>query len=280
MATLAKTGGFKSSGNADSEQITHSVDYKLISDYRMSIGDAWLESWNRLKFSTHLGCELVSVDVSGEVENDGRVFYVTANYEWTKEETLWATISFSTRGGREKKIHSHSTVSYKATNAKIEPPDFKNAIGYNNGVFDGVDIVTPQFGFSLDVDLPERYFTPAQFSYFHSLTGKTNAQPFWIFRPEECLFTGLNGNSYRKKVGSEYQLWYKLSFEFEAMPSLYGASIPPFENVNKPGMHYLWVMHQDAKCETSEVTVPLPVALYVEKVYETADFNWFHNLQW
>lgn len=278
--TLAKTGTFKSSEGTETRQISHSIEYKLNSTEWISDADAWLFCWNRLRFTTHLGCKLISVDVNGEQEKWGHSFIVNANYEWQPDEVTWATLSFSTRGGREKRMHSYATKRYKAQGALIEPPDFKNAIGYNNGVFDGVDVVVPQFGFSINVDLPSTYFSNAQILYFHWLTGKTNANSFWIFQAEECIFTGMTGNTYRKKNGQNYELWYKLGFEFEAMPSVKGATIPPFQNVDKKGMHYTWVMHQDQKDDASEVTVPLPTALYVEKVYETGDFNWFNMLQW
>ncbi|MDO4585241.1 MAG: hypothetical protein Q4E67_01735 [Planctomycetia bacterium] len=282
---LAPTGEFSGSGEVDSNTRQFDVKFRLVTDFDTDMGTAWGIAWNQivLKYGLFRGCKLKSVQVDGKPETVGQVFEVSASYstEEDDDDPYFTTLSFSTRGGREKKIHSYGTTAYTAANANIPAPDFKHGINFDNGVFQGVDIVVPQFGFSFDADFPSSVFSNAQVSYFHQLTGKTNFAPMWIFQQGEVLFTGMNGNSYRKKnENGTYELWFKVSFEFEAMPSVRQAEIAPFQGVTKKGMDYLWVFHQDQKDETSGISIPVPIACYVEKVYPYGDFSWFQNLHW
>lgn len=271
---LLKTGG-----------TSYDVKYRLVSTEHIDMGTAWGYAWNTLitQYGTFHGARLKTVNVEGNQITYGQVFEVTGHYEIEAEENeeTTATITFSTRGGREKKIHSYGTQSYIADQSPLPgAPNFHHGIGYMDGVFQGVDVVVPRFSFSLDIDLQETYFPNSMFLFFHNLTGTTNAENFWIFGSKEVLFTGLNGNSYRKMVDGESVLFYRLSFEFEVMPSLVNASVPPFSGINKKGQQYFWTFHADKKDTDSQATIPYPVAAYVEDVYPTGDFTWFSTLRW
>lgn len=284
---VAPTGEFTGSGNVDPKTRNFDVRYRLVSNSPLSSGEAWGIAWNQiaLRYPIFRSCRLRTVSIDGKSESWGQCFDITAGYgmEEQEEDPWFASISFSTRGGREKKIHSFATKSYPAFDAKLVPPDFKHGIGFNNGVFEGVDVVVPSFGFSLEADLPAQMLPNAMISYMHILTGKTNFAPFWIFQQGECLFTGMTGNSYRKPNDSGTQrtwdLWYRVSFEFQAQPSLKDADVSPFQGIEKKGMEYLWVFHQDKKDETSGISIPVPTACYVEQVYPYGDFSWFTNLR-
>lgn len=280
---ISQTGEFSGNETFKTGSRKFDVRFRLVSTAPISAGDAWGIAYNRLRLQHNLfqGAALESVAIEGKPDAWGQCFDVTAHYsaEDKESEQQWATISFSTRGGREKKIHSFSTLSYPAPGESA--PDFNHGIGFNNGIFQGVDVVVPHFGFSLDVDLPGSVISNSQIAFFHSLTGKVNAAPWWIFRRGEVLFLGLTGNSYRKKNAQDvYELWYRLSFEFEAMPSIVNGTIPPFSGVQKEGFEYFWTFHQEKKDDTSGITIPQPIAGYVEKVYEYGDFLWFSNLNW
>lgn len=285
---LETTGEFSGNGTTDPKSRAFDVRYRLVADARLKPGEAWGISWNQLtlKHPFFRGCKLRSVSVEGSMDAAGRVYEVTASYalEENEDDPMFASLSFSTRGGREKKIHSFETKSYPAFDGGLVPPDFKHGIGFNNGVFEGVDVVVPAFGFSLDADLPASIMTNSMIAFLHTLTGKTNYAPFWIFSQGECLFTGVTGNSYRKPketpLGKQWEPWFRVSFEFQAQPSFENQNFAPFQNVDKKGMEYLWVFHQDKKDEASGVSVPVPVACYVERVYPYGDFSWFTNLRW
>ena len=288
---LAETGEFSGNGTLKTGEKSFDVKFRLVTSSRIDIGTAWNISWNQmiLKHGKFRGAKLRTVSVDGKGENWGQVFDVTGHYaklpKEEEEEKSFASLQFNTMGGKEKKVHSYATVSYPAVEMGFREgavPDFRHGIGFNNGIFQGVDITVPAFGFSISATLPAEWFSDAQLVYFHNLTGSVNAEPFWIFPKGSCLFTGLRGNTLRKRNAEteEYELHYSLSFEFEAGPNIQNAHIPPFQGITKEGMQYMWVFHADQKDETSGITIPCPLAAYVETVYPYGDFSWFSTLQW
>lgn len=285
-AYLAPNGDYSGDGNRKSGEKSHDVTYKLVSTAPIDTGTAWGIAWNQMnnQYPFFRGCILRTVKVSGKQDNYGTVYEVVGHYvkEPKDANPRFAALHFSTRGGREKKVHSFSTTRYKAADAPSEAPDFKHGIGFNNGIFQGVDCVTPKMGFSIEADLTADEFGPAQLAYMHNITGSVNQQAMWIFPIGSVLFLGVTGNSHREKneITGNYDLWFRVNFEFEASPPIINGTIPPFTNVTKQGMQYFWVMHADQKDSTSGITIPKPVAGYVETVYDYSDFSWFNTLKW
>ena len=285
--TFDLTDEIQAAGAVDPTSRTYDLHFRLTSNRHIAPGDAWGISWNqvRLKYPTFRKAKLVSVALDGAPETWGTCYAVTAHYELAEkdeEDPLFATLHFSTKGGREKRIHSFATRAWSAAKSKIKPPNFQHGVNYNNGVYEGADVVVPAFGFSLDVDVPATVIPPSQLLFFHGLTGKVNGAPIWIFGPGEVLFLGVNGDSYRKQnaLTGVWESWFRISFEFEAAPSLVNVDLPPFADVTKRGMEYLWVFHQEEKDEESGVTIPVPAACYVEQMYPFGDFEWFKNIKW
>lgn len=281
---LAPNGDYTGDGNRRTGEKSHDVTYKLVSTDMIDAGTAWGIAWNQmnLKYPIFRDCILRTVKVTGRQDYYGTVYEVVGHYVKEPKDQRFAQLHFSTRGGREKKVHSYATTSYKASDEADPPPDFKHGIGFNNGLFQGVDVVVPQMGFSIEADLMASEFGPEQVAYMHNITGSVNVQPMWIFPVGSVLFLGLTGNSHREKneQTGEWDLWFRVNFEFEAKPPIVDGTIQPFEHVTKQGMQYFWVMHADRKDSTSEITIPKPIAAYVETVYPYADFSWFNTLQW
>ena len=283
---LAPNGDYTGDGNRLTGEKSHDVTYKLVSTDMIDAGTAWGIAWNQMnvKYPIFRDCILRTVKVTGRQDYYGTVYEVVGHYvkEPRDVNPRFAQLHFSTRGGREKKVHSYATTSYKASDEADNPPDFKHGIGFNNGIFQGVDCVVPQMGFSIEADLMASEFGPEQVAYMHNITGSVNVQPMWIFPTGSVLFLGLTGNSHREKneQTGAWDLWFRVNFEFEAKPPIVDGTIQPFEHVTKQGMQYFWVMHADRKDSTSEITIPKPIAAYVETVYPYADFSWFNTLQW
>lgn len=277
-----KTGEFQGSGEVDDNSRSYDVKYRLRSPGQtLDEGAAWGISWNKLVtgYPVFNGARLKSASVEGKPETCGQLFEVTGHYEVDPDdEDVRPTISFNTKGGREKKIHSYGTVAYPG--AMGTPPNFQHAVGYSNGQFQGVDVVVPQFGFTLNIERRCIYVPDAQIAFLHNITGKTNLAPMWIFNQGEVLFLGVSGDSFWKKKNGVDVPYYRLSFEFEAMPSIVNGTIPPFTGINKKGMEYFWTFHADKKDEDSGITIPVPLAAYVEEVYPYADFSWFTSISW
>lgn len=283
---LAPNGDYTGDGNRLTGEKSHDVTYKLVSTDMIDAGTAWGIAWNQmnLKYPIFRDCILRTVKVTGRQDYYGTVYEVVGHYvkEPRDVNPRFAQLHFSTRGGREKKVHSYATTSYKASDEAGNPPDFKHGIGFNNGIFQGVDCVVPQMGFSIEADLMASELGPEQVAYMHNITGSVNVQPMWIFPTGSVLFLGLTGNSHREKneQTGAWDLWFRVNFEFEAKPPIVDGTIQPFAHVTKQGMQYFWVMHADRKDSTSEITIPKPIAAYVETVYPYADFSWFNTLQW
>lgn len=307
MAYLAPNGDYTGTGNRLTGEKEHDVTYKIVSTSPIDIGTAWGEAWSLMNAQHPFfrGCILRTVKVTGQQDTAGCVYTVVGHYVKERDEQenpRWASLHFSTRGGREKRVHSYATKSYLATGeeapapaananaAAADPlndiaagtPDFKHGIGFNNGVFQGVDIVVPQMGFSIEATLPAADFGEVQLAYMHNITGSVNAQPMWIFPKGSVLFLGVTGNSQRIKNPDTgvWELWFHVSFEFEAKPPIVNGTIQPFSGITKEGLQYFWVFHADRKDENSQTTIPRPIAAYVETVYPYADFSWFNVLRW
>ncbi len=307
-AYLAPNGDYSGNGNRLTGEKEHDVTYKLVSTSPIDMGTAWGTAW-ALMNNQHpffRGCILRTVKVTGQQDTYGGVYMVVGHYVKERDEEenpRFASLHFSTRGGREKRVHSFATTSYLAageeapsqaenanTTAQADPtshiaagtPDFKHGIGFNNGLFQGVDVVVPQMGFSIEATLSAAEFGEFQLAYMHNITGSVNVQPMWIFPKGSVLFLGVTGNSQRIKNPQTgvWELWFHVSFEFEAKPPIVNGQIKPFTGVDKEGLQYFWVFHADRKDSTSQMTIPQPVAAYVETVYPYADFSWFNTLQW
>ena len=50
------------------------------------------------------------------------------------------------------------------------------------------------------------------------------------------------------------------------------ASVGPITGISKKGWEYLWVRYAEVEDESAQVLVKRPVAAYVEKVYDSANF--------
>ena len=66
---------------------------------------------------------------------------------------------------------------------------------------------------------------------------------------------------------------WEISFRFAASPNVTGLTIGEMTGIDKKGWEYLWVRYADAEDATAKALVKLPIAAYVEKVYEEGDFS-------
>jgi hypothetical protein len=96
-----------------------------------------------------------------------------------------------------------------------------------------------------------------------NLTGRTNNAVFKGFAAGEVLFLGASGS----KRGSN--LW-EITFRFAASPNVTGLTVGSITGIAKSGWDYLWVRYADA--EDQNVLVKQPIAVYVERMYESGNF--------
>ncbi|MFN9131136.1 MAG: hypothetical protein ACK5XO_00450, partial [Phycisphaerales bacterium] len=100
-------------------------------------------------------------------------------------------------------------------------------------------------------------------------TGKTNAGGFKGFAPGEVLFLGATGS----KRGDGPDDDWEITFRFAASPNETGLSVGTITGINKKGWEYLWVRYADAEDTGSGAIIKKPIAAYVERVYDDANFG-------
>jgi len=201
----------------------------------------------------------VAVEPLGPQEWSGRVSYGLL------PQTEDAVFNFDTGGGTQHITHSLATVASYAPPGK-RAPDFKNLIGVTPDAVEGVEITVPVYQFSETHYLPNQVVTPTYRATLFALTGKVNNATFRGLAAGECLFLGAAGT--RRGQGD-----WEIMFRFAGSPNAENLRIGDITGINKKGWEYLWVRYADSVDEDAKALVKKPVAVYVEKVYEEADFS-------
>jgi hypothetical protein len=178
-------------------------------------------------------------------------------------ETGESSFSFDTGGGNQHITQSIQTIAkYPGGTA----PDFGGAIGVTHDNVEGVDITVPIYQFSETHYLADSVVTPAYRGTLFYLTGKVNNGSFRGLAPGECLFLGASGS---KRGESDWEI----TFRFAGSPNVAGLTVGPIGGINKKGWEYMWVRYADSEDNDAKVLVKKPVAVYIEKVYELANFS-------
>jgi hypothetical protein len=206
---------------------------------------------------------------------------------------------FDTKGGREKIYYSRETVRVAGVNNGAVP-DFKGGINVSSNGVGGIDITVPTFKFSIAKKLPLAQMTGAYVRTLFLMTGKTNNNPWTVnyrgiileFEKREVLFMGASGIQRGNDSVS-------LNFSFEGYPNVKNLVIGSDSNIgniqvngqwvllDKYGTDYLWVNFEPTKVEEKIMNaagvmeavpgsgrlIDMPIAAYVERVYEQANFN-------
>jgi len=180
------------------------------------------------------------------------------------KETGQSAFSFDTGGGTQHITQSIATVASYAPPARTAP-DFKGAIGASHNTVEGVDITVPVYNFAETHYLPDSTVTNPYKGTLFSLTGRVNSTAFKGFQPGECLFLGASGS----KRGVDN---WEISFRFAASPNKTGLTVGTIAGIDKKGWEYMWVRYADAEDAAAKSIVKRPAAVYIEKVYEEADF--------
>ena len=202
---------------------------------------------------------------------EGKAKYVKP--EWQAPATNSSSFSFDTSGGTQHITQSRSTVARYAPAGKTAP-DFGGAIGVTHDNVEGVDITLPVFAFNVTRYIPNSEMTGTYIANLYAATGKTNNANFTVnvdgvtltFAEGECLFLGATGG----RRGEED---WELNFRFAGSPNATNLTIGDITGINKKGWEYLWVRYADTEDAAAKAIVKKPIAVYVEKVYESAAFG-------
>ena len=206
--------------------------------------------------------EPIFVDtVTGVGKWDCRVRYVKPEY--TPPEVGESSFAFDTGGGTQHTTQSITTVSRYAASGTA--PDFGGAIGVTHDNVEGVDITVPIYNFSETHYLDDSFVTSAYRGTLFNLTGKVNNGPFKGLAAGECLFLGASG----AKRGEED---WEITYRFAASPNRTNISVGSITGIAKWGWEYMWVRYADEEDTGSNTLVKKPAAVYIEKVYDLANF--------
>lgn len=150
------------------------------------------------------------------------------------------------------------------------PADFKGLIGVTaDGKVEGADAMFPVATLQVKKTIPT--LTAGYFLDLLYCAGKTNAAQWWIFGQEEGLFVGASGQS---KPSGEFEINYEFKYSKTKNNIVIredggGITVPV-----KRGWHYLWVAYRQEKDAAVNAIIERPIAAYVERIYETVNFNW------
>jgi hypothetical protein len=205
-----------------------------------------------------------------------KAWQVTLQYQKTgadngeRPEPFKRSRSFDTTGGTQ-----HITQALEERRYGPVAPDQQCAIGVDDDRVAGVDIVIPALQWTETYDVPAAYVTAAYIKGVSGLTGTTNNAAFRTFDSGEVLFVGCSGQQEWDSDRGDGP--WSLSFRFVAAANAdSGAALPPLSvgpiaNIRKEGHEYMWVRYESAVSSNAEIK--LPRAVYVNKVYRSADFS-------
>jgi len=171
--------------------------------------------------------------------------------------------SFDTTGGTVTITTSKYTTRYAKPGQTA--PNFMNAVNVADGEVKGTEIVIPVLKFSLRKRQAKAVITTAYAKTLASLTGTVNASSFQGFAAGELLFMGASGQQ-----GTDTDP--EVTYNFAASENATGLTIGEVAGIAKKGHEYLWVVFESVDDMAATTTVRRPRAVYVERVYQEADW--------
>lgn len=175
--------------------------------------------------------------------------------------------TFDIGGGTDHITQSLATTNYAPSG--VTPPDFFGAIGVTDEGVEGVDVVAPQFQFSIVKYFANSALTTAYYVDVYNLVGKTNAGSFQGFAAGEVLFLGASGS--RKSTSSSDRT--AVTFRFAANRPRTGVTIGTITGINKDPWQALDVRYTEVEDTSAKTVVKRPTSVHVHTVYESGDFN-------
>lgn len=173
--------------------------------------------------------------------------------------------SFSTTGGTASITQSRSTIASYAPSA-LDAPDFGGALNVADGRPGAVSVEVPALSLQITRIKPAADVTLTYQRTLAQLTGRVNSTTFEGFQAGELKFLGASGNELEEGD-------FELTWDFAASFNETGLTVGDITGIDKKGWEYLWVYHAEEIDSTTNTRVIKPRAVYVEQLFETADFT-------
>ncbi len=181
------------------------------------------------------------------------------------------TVSFDLSSQTVKTIVSPQTVQKYAI-AGSTAPDFQGGIGFDGKKFEGADVFVEQFTFSVTKILANTSITNAYIQSLRDTAFRWNASTYRGQAPGECLFAGASGSPRDAKS-------YSVTHKFLASRNRSGLAFGGVSGISKQGWDYLWALFADVEDTTAKFVTPRPLAVYIERLYTSANFQAALGLQ-
>jgi hypothetical protein len=193
-------------------------------------------------------------------ETDWRIAVRYEAPEPQEQEEPEPVTAFDSTGGTQHITQSLATVGRYGPAASEQ---LGGAIGYDGENVAGVDITVPVWNWTethyLDDD-------DVDMNAYYALTGMVNSDVFRGYQPGELLFLGATG---QKRGDAKWEV----TFKFAASPNCTNITVGDITGISKKGWEYMWVQYGDDVDTTAKVRIKKPVAVYVEKVYDSGAFS-------
>jgi hypothetical protein len=224
-------------------------------------------------YTTTSGVVLSLTDVSVEPTEAPETWEGRASYGRQPQRGT-PDFSFDVGAGNAHRTQSIKTISKTAANGAGAVPDNFGAIGVSqhNGSYSvaGVDVVVPQYHWQETHRIAGALVTQEYKLALFDLTGTTNADAWEGFDTGEVLFMGASG---KLRDDGDFDITFKFAASLNVADACadWPASAKPAAAVPKKGWEYLWVRYEDA-LDNARITKK-PVAVYIEQVYKSGDFD-------
>ena len=193
----------------------------------------------------------------------------TAEIRYTKRPDFGEHMDTFETGGNSV----HITQSLETINSygigEETAPDNKGAIAVTDDDVQGVDIIMPEFTFTESHIFGSSQISESYKRLISEMTGTVNNFWFRGHDPGEVLFLG----AYGQQSGYDSNEW-RVTFKFSVSRNKTDLTIGEISGIAKGGWEYLWVRYQKQTDDESKTLVQKPMAVYIEKVYESSDFDY------
>lgn len=184
------------------------------------------------------------------------------------EERVENTFSFDTGGATTNvTVPLKNQSAHQASGQQVTDSEIPKAINVDkDGKPQGVDIVIPQFEFSVTKYFISSIVTLPYLSSLHEQTGTINNVAWKGFGPGSVLFKGASGQS-----SDDPSKPVPITFKFAASKNLTDFKVGDITVPSKDGWQYMWVKFETTTVNKELVTKPKLV--FVADIYESTDFD-------
>lgn len=202
-------------------------------------------------------------------DKDERVFTARVDFSTAPEQERSGigdeTVSFDLSSQTVKTVSSPLTVNKYAISGSTAP-DFQGGIGFDGKKCEGTDVFVEQFAFSVTKILANASVTNAFIASLRDTAFRWNSSIYRGQAAGECLFAGASGSPRDAKT-------YSINFKFLCSKNQTGLVRGGVSGITKQGWDYLWTLFADVEDTAAKIITPRPLAVYVERLYTSANFQ-------